>query len=73
MFMRPLNDLLQIVRSGGSLDLQAGNLSTDDLAQLAGNASEKVTLILRGLSTRSTTDLIRIKTLTAATVIFVFD
>jgi hypothetical protein len=37
MMTRPIADLVQIVRNGGSLDLQAGNLSTDELLQLVRN------------------------------------
>ena len=74
MSMRPLNDLLQIVRSGGSLDLQAGNLSRDELTELVRNTREnKATVVLRGLDTRSTDELVHISRNSMGSVIFVLD
>lgn len=73
MTTRPLDDLIQIVRNGGSLDLQAGNLSKDELTDLVRNTSEKATVILRGLNTRAIEELVHISRNSAGRAIFVLD
>ena len=74
MTTRPIADLVQIARNGGSLDLQAGNLSRDDLVQLVRNMHEKATVILRGLHTRATDELVQISQQSnVGAVIFVLD
>ena len=60
MATRPLDDLIQIVRNGGSLDLQAENLSREQLIQLVANIVAKATVILRGLNARPTDELVQI-------------
>jgi hypothetical protein len=66
---KSLDDLVQIVRNGGSLDLQIGGLSTSDLLHLVCNAREKSTLILRGAKARTTEDLLQISRNAVGTVI----
>jgi len=73
MTTRPLEDMIQIVRNGGSLDLQAGNLSRDNLTYLVRNTREKTTIVLRGLSARSTDELVNISANSTGTVIFLLD
>jgi hypothetical protein len=70
---KSLDDLVQIVRNGGSLDLQIGGLSTSDLLHLVRNAREKSTLILRGAKARTTEDLIQIGRNAVGTVILDID
>ncbi|SRR6266851_3736674 len=62
MATRPLNDLIQIARNGGGLDLQADNFSRDQLIQLVRNTVQKTTVILRGLNSRPTDELVQIVT-----------
>jgi hypothetical protein len=73
MATRPLDDLIQIVRNGGSLDLQAENLSREQLIQLVANIVAKATVILRGLNARPTDELVQISRNSAGTVIFALD
>ena len=73
MTTRPIADLVQIAANGGGLDLEAGNLSRDQLVQLARNTREKATMILRGLNSRSTDELVQISRTTTGSVIFVLD
>jgi hypothetical protein len=73
MTTRPIADLVQIVANGGGLDLQAGNLSTVELVQLARNTLEKSTVILRGLNSRPTDELVQISRNSTGSVIFVLD
>jgi hypothetical protein len=73
MTTRPFDDLLHIVRNGGSLDFQAENLSRENLVQLAANTQEKAIVILRGLNTRSTDELLQISRNGKGAVIIVLD
>jgi hypothetical protein len=57
---KPLDDLLQLVRNGGSLDLHIAGLSGADLVQLVRNARVNSTIILRSAKTRTTGELIHI-------------
>ena len=69
---RALDDLLQIVRNGGSLDIKADGYSTEDLVQLARNAQENCRIILRGISQKSADELVHICRNGAGKVIIVF-
>jgi hypothetical protein len=57
---KPLDDLLQIVRNGGSLELHMAGLSGADLVQLVRNARANSTITLRGAAARTTSELIHI-------------
>jgi hypothetical protein len=70
---KPLDDLLQIVRNGGSLDFQIAGLSTADLVQIVRNAKENSTIILRGAKARTTEDLLQISRNAVGTVILDID
>ena len=72
MTTRPIDDLVQIARSGGGLDIEAANLDRDQLTRLV-NTGQKATIILRGLSNRSTDELVHISRNSAGNVIFVLD
>jgi hypothetical protein len=74
MTTRPIADLVEIVRNGGCLDLQAGNLSRDELVELVRNMHQNATVTLRGLNTRATEELVHItRNSNVGTVIFVLD
>jgi hypothetical protein len=73
MTTQSIDDLVQIARNGGGLDLEAGNLSRDQLVHLAQNASEKATIILHGLNGRPTDELVHIVRNSVGRVIFVLD
>ena len=73
MTTRPIDDLVQIVLNGGGLDIQAGNLSTDQLTHLTKNNGHKATIILRGLNDRPTAELVQIGKNHGGSVIFVLD
>jgi hypothetical protein len=73
MTTRPIDHLVQIAANGGGLDLDARNLSKDQLIQLARNTNAKATLILRGVGSKSTDELVQISRNTTGNVIFVLD
>ena len=69
MSNRSLDQLVQIVRNGGSLDFHVGTRSTEDLVHLVRNMTANATVILRGVGTRPTDDLVHIARNGAGTVI----
>lgn len=73
MTTRPIDELVEIVGNGGGLDIQAGNLSTDQLTDLTRHNGHNATIILRGLNDRPTAELVQIGKNHGGTVIFVLD
>ena len=62
------------LRYNTTIPIQIQTLSRDQLIQLVRNTGEKTTLILRGINTRPTEELIEIsRNSSTGTVIFVFD
>jgi hypothetical protein len=67
-------DLVQIIASGGSIDVAAGGRSQQDLVQLAASTKTRgAKLTLRDISGRSTSDLVQIAAAAPGSVTFVFD
>ena len=74
MATRQFNDLLQIVRNGGGLDIHIGGLTRENLVQLVANVKEGSTIILRGSKAMPTDELVQIAAnATKGAVIFVDD
>lgn len=69
--MRSQEDLLNILRNGGGLDISVGTRNTDDLVQLARNTRDKATLILRDVGSRANDDLVHISRNANGKIIFV--
>ncbi len=69
--IKSIDDLLQIVRNGGGLDMQVDHRTTPELVQLVSNAKPKSTIILRNANTRPTPDLVHIAANAKGCVIFV--
>jgi hypothetical protein len=67
-------DLVQIITTGGGLDINAAGRSLQDLVQLALTTSRSGPMItLRGLGGMSTSDLCQIASNSPGKVIFVLD
>ena len=59
--LRTTSDLIQIVRAGGGISVDAKLRTTSDLIQIARAAQmSRVNVIFRGMSLRMTADLIQI-------------
>jgi hypothetical protein len=70
--MRTQADLVLILANGGDFDLNNRRRSQLDLVQLAANAKARsVRLVLRGLGTKTTTDLVQIVANGGGNVMFV--
>jgi hypothetical protein len=69
-FDMSIDDLIQIVRNGGGLELQIGGFTTPQLVQLVSNASTKSTIILHGASGRTPSELVQISANVGGSVIF---
>jgi len=67
------DELLQIVRNGGGLDLSVGTRSTQDLIQLVQNTKEKATVTLRHVGIRTADELVQISRNSKGSVVFVLD
>ena len=71
---RTQQELVQIITSGGALNLKAGSRTTEDLVQLAAKTSPSgPVIILREVGGKSTADLCRIAATAPGKVIFVVD
>jgi hypothetical protein len=67
-------DLVQIMASGGNIDMAADGRSQQDLVQLAQHTNSRgAKLTLREISGRSTVDLAQIAANAPGLVTFVFD
>jgi hypothetical protein len=67
---KPLEDLLQIVRNGGGIDMEMLGRSIADLVQIVSSAKPNSTIIFRGSSMRPTQDLVQIAQNAVGSVIF---
>lgn len=69
--MRPIQDVIQIVKAGGGIEMRAAMKPTTDLVLIAAAASASGTTIwLRDLSMRPTADLIQIARAGGGRVVF---
>lgn len=70
MAARTFYDLRSILKNGGGLDMDKGNLSAGELLDLARSMSPDSTLTLRGLSSVSSSDLLSITRQAKGRVVF---
>jgi hypothetical protein len=71
--MKTQDELLHIVRNGGSLDFPVGMRSTEELIQIVRNTKEKATVTLRGLGMRTADEFVQISRNSVGNVVFVLD
>jgi len=71
--MKTQEDLLNILRNGGGIDIQVRTRSKEDLLQLVRNQSQKSPIVLRGLDNMNTDDIVQISRNCAGAVTFVFE
>jgi hypothetical protein len=73
--LRSQLDLVQIIANGGSLELNVGSFSQQDLVQLAANLRRhsNAKIIMRNVGLKSTADLVQIAANAPGQVIFVLD
>lgn len=76
MSVKPMTDLIQIVATGGGLDLRIDGgfaRTTPDLVRLVASAKPNSTIILRGAGGLPTPDLVQISANAVGSVIFVME